>query len=147
MRAMVIVLLCSCSVFKNGPAANAPTREHLDCSPSRAAPNVDAGFTVLWSIGVLAAIPDLGEDSSDGRLAAAFGGTFAVLAILQGLSAWSGYRKASRCEAAWNRLQPATVNAPVKPPGSEAAVCRVPPYPACDAGLVCASSYCVRPPQ
>jgi len=33
------------------------------------------------------------------------------------------------------------------PPGFERGACRIPPAPACEAGLACASGYCVRPPM
>ena len=84
-------------------------------------------------------------------------GIFGGATLLLGASSVSGYGTARRCRAAiqdfytaraHQQVAPPTYQAPpppLAPPGAERGSCR-PIVPFCDAGLVCASRYCVRPP-
>ncbi|MEO8705606.1 MAG: hypothetical protein ABI867_36585 [Kofleriaceae bacterium] len=167
MRATALLALTGCSFIAmkeppQNPMQITPTAP--DCTASKAAPVLDiaaavAAGTVGLAFLLAAAFAnslDGGDDDAD---------TLAITGLVIGIgggvgftaSGVSGFRKARQCRAAEEAFNfsrspvygggqqvitpPPAIQ--LGAPGSERGFCRPPPEAPCDAGLTCASNYCV----
>jgi hypothetical protein len=157
---------CSIAFVKGRPDLITPDAPP-DCTTSMIVPGVEAAISVtavatslFLGLGAAAKEGDLGPGETN-YLAWATLYTFLGATALAVDSGIGGF-KVRRCRRAHEEHR-AMRNAPVfqpgypgygqppppqmPPPGFERGACRMPPAQPCEAGLACASGFCVRPPM